>query len=143
MVADKVTKMDAKMAIKEHLQRVECAVGTGGCADDNVISRLVGEVVGGCCWDGGGQVGGGGGVGHVRGVGHQGGHQHVQGQRQEVESRVEAVVCDDNIVFGGCQGSDWRFLVGDGHVGEQDEGLGGAQVEGQGQQGGRQDVQGL
>ena len=35
------------------------------------------------------------------------------------------------------------FLVGDGHVGEQDEGLGGAQVEGQGQQGGRQDVQGL
>ena len=37
-------------------------------------------------------------------------------------------------------GSDWRFLEGDGHVGEQDEGLVGAQVEGQGQQGGRQDV---
>ena len=59
---------------------------------------------GGCCWDGGGQVGGGGGGGHVGVVGHQGGHQHVQGQG--VESRVKAVVCDDNIVFGGCQGSD-------------------------------------
>ena len=34
-------------------------------------------------------------------------------------------------------------LVGHRHVGEQVEGLGGAQVEGQGQQGGRQDVQGL
>lgn len=45
MEADKVTKMDAKMVIKEHLQRVECAVGAGGCADDNVSSRLVGEVV--------------------------------------------------------------------------------------------------
>ena len=87
----------------------------------------------------GGQVGGGGGGG---GVGYQGGH-HLQGQGQGEEFWVKAVVCDDNIGFGGCQGSDWRFSVGDGHVGEQDEGLGGAQVEGQGQQGGRQDVQGL
>ena len=50
--------------------------------------------------DGGRQVVGGGGGGHVGVVGHQGGHQHVQGQG--VESRVKAVVCDDNIVFGGC-----------------------------------------
>ena len=56
--------------------------------------------------DGGGQVGGGGGGGHVGVVGHQGGHQHVQGQRQGEESRVEAFVCDDNIVFESCLGSD-------------------------------------
>ena len=30
----------------------------------------------------------------------------VQGQRQGEESRVEAFVCDDNIVFEGCLGSD-------------------------------------
>ena len=39
-------------------------------------------------------------------------------------------------------GSDWGFLVGDGHVGEQVEGLGGAQGEGQGHQGGGQGGQG-
>ena len=38
----------------------------------------------------------------------------------------------------------WRLpLVVDGHVGEQVEWLGGAQGEGQGHQGGRQDVQGI
>ena len=144
MVADKVTKMDAKMVIKSifRVQNVQLELVAGGCADDNVSSRLVGEVV---------DV-----------VGMVADRQVVKEevdmleqqvtkvdtnmyivQGQGVESRVKAVVCDDNIVFGGCQGSDWRFSVGDGHVGEQDEGLGGAQVEGQGQQGGRQDVQGL
>ena len=33
-------------------------------------------------------------------------HQHVQGKRQGEESRVEAFVCDDNVVFEGCLGSD-------------------------------------
>ena len=53
--------------------------------------------------DGGGQVGGGGGGGHV---GVVGGHKHVQGQRQGEESRVEAFICDDDIVFESCLGSD-------------------------------------
>ena len=64
-----------------------------------------------------------------------------------------------NIGFGGYWGSDWIDVYGqpnrkitvflrlplvvDGHVGEQVEWLGGAQGEGQGHQGGRQDVQGL
>ena len=47
MVADKVTKMDAKMVIKSIFreQNVQLELVAGGCADDNVISRLVGEVV--------------------------------------------------------------------------------------------------
>ena len=47
MVADKVTKMDAKMVIKSifRVQNVQLELVAGGCADDNVISRLVGEVV--------------------------------------------------------------------------------------------------
>ena len=44
MVADKVTKMDAKMVIKSIFreQNVQLELVAGGCADDNVISRLVG-----------------------------------------------------------------------------------------------------
>ena len=47
MVADKVTKMDAKMVIKSifRVQNVQLELVAGGCADDNVSSRLVGEVV--------------------------------------------------------------------------------------------------
>ena len=47
MVADKVTKMDAKMVIKSIFreQNVQLELVAGGCADDNVSSRLVGEVV--------------------------------------------------------------------------------------------------
>ena len=47
MVANKVTKMDAKMVIKSIFreQNVQLELVAGGCADDNVISRLVGEVV--------------------------------------------------------------------------------------------------
>ena len=46
MVADKVTKMDAKMVIKSIFREQNVhADGAGGCADDNVSSRLVGEVV--------------------------------------------------------------------------------------------------
>ena len=47
MVAEKVTKMDAKMVIKSIFreQNVQLELVAGGCADDNVISRLVGEVV--------------------------------------------------------------------------------------------------
>ena len=47
MVADKVTKMDAKMVIKSIFreQNVQLELVDGGCADDNVFSRLVGEVV--------------------------------------------------------------------------------------------------
>ena len=47
MVADKVTKMDAKMVIKIlfRVQNVQLELVAGGCADDNVSSRLVGEVV--------------------------------------------------------------------------------------------------
>ena len=108
MVADKVTKMDAKMVIKEHLQRVECAVGAGGCADDNVSSRLVGEVV-----DVVGMVADRQVVEEEVDMLEQqvtkvntNMHQHVQGKRQGEESRVEAFVCDDNIVFEGCLGSD-------------------------------------
>ena len=143
MEADKVTKMDAKMVIKSIFreQNVQLELVAGGCADDNVSSRLVGEVV---------DV-----------VGMVADRQVVEEELDMVEEQVTKVdtnmykdrdreqnlgsklLSDDNIVFGGCQGSDWRFSVGDGHVGEQDEGLGGAQVEGQGQQGGRQDVQGL
>ena len=139
MVADKVTKMDAKMVIKSIFreQNVQLELVAGGCADDNVISRLVGEVV---------DV-----------VGMVADRQVVEEEVDMLEQQVTKV--DTNmykdreqnlgskllsvmiiLFFGGCQGSDWRFLVGDGHVGEQDEGLVGAQVEGQGQQGGRQDV---
>ena len=50
----------------------------------------------------GGAHGRGGGVG----VDHQGGHQDVQGLGQGEEFRVETVVSDDNIVFGGCWGND-------------------------------------
>ena len=47
MVADKVTKMDAKMVIKSIFreQNVQLELVAGGCADDNVSSKLVGEVV--------------------------------------------------------------------------------------------------
>ena len=47
MVADKVTKMDAKMVIKSifRVQNVQLELVAGGCADNNVSSRLVGEVV--------------------------------------------------------------------------------------------------
>ena len=47
MVADKVTKMDAKMVIKSIFreQNVQLELVAGGCADDNVSSRLVGEMV--------------------------------------------------------------------------------------------------
>ena len=47
MVANKVTKMDAKMVIKSIFreQNVQLELVAGGCADDNVSSRLVGEVV--------------------------------------------------------------------------------------------------
>ena len=47
MEADKVTKMDAKMVIKSIFreQNVQLELVAGGCADDNVSSRLVGEVV--------------------------------------------------------------------------------------------------
>ena len=47
MVADKVTKMDAKMVIKSIFreQNVQLELVAGGCADNNVSSRLVGEVV--------------------------------------------------------------------------------------------------
>ena len=47
MVADKVTKMDAKMVIKSIFreQNVQLELVAGGCADDNVSSSLVGEVV--------------------------------------------------------------------------------------------------
>ena len=47
MVADKVTKMDAKMVIKSifRVQNVQLELVAGGCADDNVSSKLVGEVV--------------------------------------------------------------------------------------------------
>ena len=47
MVADKVTKMDAKMVIKSifRVQNVQLELVAGGCADDNVSSSLVGEVV--------------------------------------------------------------------------------------------------
>ena len=107
MVADKVTKMDAKMVIKSIFreQNVQLELVAGGCADDNVISRLVGEVV---------DV-----------VGMVADRQVVEEevdmleqqvtkvdtnmyivQGQGVESRVKAVVCDDSIGFGGCFGSD-------------------------------------
>ena len=47
MEADKVTKMDAKMVIKSIFreQNVRLELVAGGCADDNVSSKLVGEVV--------------------------------------------------------------------------------------------------
>ena len=47
MEADKVTKMDAKMVIKSIFreQNVQLELVAGGCADDNVSSKLVGEVV--------------------------------------------------------------------------------------------------
>ena len=47
MEADKVTKMDAKMVIKSifRVQNVQLELVAGGCADDNVSSELVGEVV--------------------------------------------------------------------------------------------------
>ena len=82
----------------------------------------------------GGAHGRGGGVG----VDHQGGHQDVQGLGQGEEFRVETVVSDDYIVLGGCWGNDWCCLVGEGHVSEQGEWLGGAQGEGQGHHGGHQ-----
>ena len=108
MVADKVTKMDAKMVIKSIFreQNVQLELVAGGCADDNVISRLIGEVV---------DV-----VGMVADrqvvekevdmleeqVTKVDTNMYLQGQRQGEESRVEAFVCDDNIVFEGCLGSD-------------------------------------
>ena len=47
MEADKVTKMDAKMVIKSIFreQNVQLELVAGCCADDNVSSKLVGEVV--------------------------------------------------------------------------------------------------
>ena len=144
MEADKVTKMDAKMVIKSIFreQNVRLELVAGGCADDNVSSKLVGEVV---------DV-----------VGMVADRQVVEEELDMVEEQVTKV--DTNMYKDRDREQNLVskllsvmiilflevvrevigvFLVGDGHVGEQDEGLGGAQVEGQGQQGGRQDVQGL
>ena len=104
MVADKVTKMDAKMVIKSifRVQNVQLELVAGGCADDNVSIRLVGEVV---------DV-----VGMV--ADRQVVEEEVDMLVTKVDTNmykdrdreknldVEAFVCDDNIVFEGCLGSD-------------------------------------
>ena len=134
MVADKVTKMDAKMVIKSIFreQNVQLELVAGGCADDNVSSRLVGEVV---------DV-----------VGMVADRQVVEEEVDMLEQQVTKV--DTNMYKDREQNLGSKllsvmiilflevvrevigfFLVGDGHVGEQDEGLGGAQGEGQGPQG--------